>query len=81
MQRKAGHHRPTSQTAFKWRDDDGSTLNASLVALWFSMESGRKHIFVVIFSGEGVLTPCPLSGSAHVSIGAKRVSFCLDPFI
>ena len=33
----AGHHRPASETpfemAFLWRADDGSTLNAGLVAL------------------------------------------------
>ena len=33
----AGHHRPASETpfemAFLWRADDGSTLNARLVAL------------------------------------------------
>ena len=33
MPLKAGRHRPASETAFKWRADDGSTLNASLVAL------------------------------------------------
>ena len=30
---KAGHHRPASETAFRWRADDGRTLNAGLVAL------------------------------------------------
>ena len=30
----AGHHRPASETSFK-SADDGPTLNASLVALWF----------------------------------------------
>ena len=29
----AGHHRPASEMAFLWRADDGSTLNAGLVAL------------------------------------------------
>ena len=30
---KAGHHRPTSEMAFRWRADDGPTLNAGLAAL------------------------------------------------
>ena len=30
---KVGHHRPDSETPFRCRADDGSTLNAGLVAL------------------------------------------------
>ena len=37
MPLKPGHHRPASkkaiQMAFRWRADDGPTLNAGLVAL------------------------------------------------
>ena len=37
IQIKVGHHRPTSETpfkmAFRWRADDGPTLNAGWVAL------------------------------------------------
>ena len=37
MPLREGHHRPTSETPFKWRfagrADDGPTLNAVLVAL------------------------------------------------
>ena len=33
---KAGHHRPTSEMTFHWRVDGGLTLNAGLIALWFS---------------------------------------------
>ena len=29
----AGHRRPASEMAFRWRADDGPTLNAGLVAL------------------------------------------------
>ena len=38
IQLKAGHHRPAAKRgmAFRWRADDGLTLNAGLVALWFS---------------------------------------------
>ena len=38
IQLKAGHHRPTAKRgmAFRWRADDGLTLNAGLVALCFS---------------------------------------------
>ena len=42
---KAGHHRPASETSFKWRADNGPTLNAGLVALRF-------------FKGWGFRTPC-----------------------
>ena len=30
---EAGHHRSNSETPFKWRANDGPTLNAGLVAL------------------------------------------------
>ena len=39
---KAGHHRPASETplmAFRWRADDGPTLNAGLVVLRISGDS------------------------------------------
>ena len=36
IQLKSGHHR----LAFCWRADDGQTLNAGLVALWFLRGSG-----------------------------------------
>ena len=48
--------------AFRWRDDDGPTLNAGLAALWFFRGSGpvllRNPIFLWFFRGE-VRTPCP----------------------
>ena len=47
--------------AFRWRADDGPTLNAGLVALWFFRGSGpvllKKPWFFVIF--QGIQTPCP----------------------
>ena len=36
---KADQHRPTSETLFRWRADDGSSLKADLVALSFSRGS------------------------------------------
>ena len=48
--------------AFRWRADDGPTLNAGLVALLFFSGSGpvllRNPIFCCDFS-VGVWTPCP----------------------
>ena len=35
---KAGHHRPASEMAFRWRADDGPTLNAGLVVLRISRD-------------------------------------------
>ena len=40
IQLKAGHHRPAIKMAFRWRADDGLTLNADLVALWLFRGSG-----------------------------------------
>ena len=61
---KMGHHRSTSKTPFKWwadEWDDGPTLNAGLVALWFFRGSGpvllRNHIF---FRGGGEVSPDPV---------------------
>ena len=31
-----GHHRPASETPFRWRAEDGPTLNAGFVDLRFS---------------------------------------------
>ena len=64
----ADHHRPASETlmAFRWRADDGLTLNAGLVALWFFRGSGpilqRVPIFLYFFRGGGPdsLPPPPL---------------------
>ena len=54
------------QIAFRWRADDGPTLNAGLVASIFqgmACIACKPYIFV-IFQG-GVRTPSPPSGSAH----------------
>ena len=55
---KAGHHLPDILMAFPWCADDGPTLNAGLVALWFFRGSGpvllRNPIFLWFFRG-----PCP----------------------
>ena len=44
------------QMAFRWRADDGPTLNASLVAV---ICIARKTYIFVIFQRGGVWTPCP----------------------
>ena len=48
---------------FRWQADGGPTLNAGLVALWFYRGSGpvllRNPIFLYLFRGGGVRTPCP----------------------
>ena len=64
---------PESYVTVKgWRADNGPTLNAGLVALWFFRRSGpvllRNPNFFVIF--QGVWTPCPPSGSAHDNQGS-----------
>ena len=56
--------------AFRWRADDGPTLNAGLVALWFFRGSGpvllRNPIFLWFFRGRLLPPPPPPSGPAHV---------------
>ena len=55
--------------AFRWRADDGPSLNAGSVASQFFRGSGpellRNPIFVIFQGGGGVRTPGPPSGSAH----------------
>ena len=51
--------------AFHWRGDDGPTLNAGLVAIWFSGDPKKPYIFVIF---QGVRTPCLPSGSARVLV-------------
>ena len=61
--------------AFRWRADDGPTLNAGLVAVIFqgirTCIASKSYIFV-IFEVD-VRTPCPASGSAHV--GVEHLSY------
>ena len=67
---------------FRWRTDDGPTLNAGLVALSFFRGSGpvllRNHTctFFYFSGGGGVRTPPP-SGSAH-DIGSKCGTYASD---
>ena len=67
----AGHHQPDSETAFKWlfADNDGPTLNAGLLALWFSGDRDQyclETLYFCDFSG-GVRTPVsPLDQSDSV---------------
>ena len=72
---------PTSarqRNAFRWRADNGPTLNARLVACDFSGDLDqsllRNHIFVD-FKG-GVRTPCPPTGSAHDNQGSVLKVLC-----
>ena len=48
------HHQPASK---KWRADDGPTLNAGSVALWYFRGSGpellKKHYIFVVFLWQG----------------------------
>ena len=52
--------------AFRWRADDGPTLNAGLIALSFFMGSGLVLLRNPIF-----LWPPPPSGSPHVNYGKR----------
>ena len=81
----AGHHRPASETPLKWRADDGPTLNAGLVALWFLRGSVpvllRNPIFLWFSGGGGGPDPLSPPGSAHdfgcsCSTPAFRPSLC-----
>ena len=66
IQLEAGHHRPASETpfkmAFRWRADDGLTLNAGLVA--FLISQGYRPVLLrnplAFFRWGRVRTPCPL---------------------
>ena len=53
------------EMAFRWRADDGPTLNAGLVALWFSGDPGQYYkealYFVIFRGGGGGGGPDPLS--------------------
>ena len=62
--------------AFRWRSNDGPTLNAGLVALLVIRESKpvflRKHIFVIFRGGGGVSTaPVPSQDPRMGSMGEK----------
>ena len=60
--------------AFPWCADDGLTLNAGLVALWFSRDTDQYCWEILYFcdftggggGGGGSGPPVPPSGSAHV---------------
>ena len=62
---KEGYHRPASETpfTFRWRADDGPTLNACLVALIFQgiwTSIGKKpDIFCDLSGGSGPPAPPP----------------------
>ena len=61
------HNRPAS--VFRWRADDGRTLNAGLVALGFSGDPDqycKETLYFCDFQG-GSGPPAP-SGSAHVML-------------
>ena len=66
------HQQNAIQMAFRWHADDGPTLNAGLVAFYFS--GLRIRIFVKSYNfmiyggggGEGAKPHVPPSGSAHI---------------
>ena len=49
---KMGHHRPAIEMAFRWRADDGSTLNAGLILQGIRISIAKKSYIFVIFQGE-----------------------------
>ena len=73
----AGHHRPTSETPFKWRADDDSTLNACLVALTHI----AKNYISCDFSGGGGSGPLapPLWTCPCIYIDALSVNISSQP--
>ena len=69
---KLGHHRPASETPFKWRLAGGQIMAEHWMLAWFFRGSGPvllKTLYFCNFSevggGGGGRTPCPLSESAH----------------
>ena len=56
------HQWTTIKMALCWRPNVSPTLNAGLMALWFSWKSGSKLLRILqlffIFRGWGVQTPC-----------------------
>ena len=64
----SGRQRNAISMALRWIGNDGQTLNAGLVALWFFRGSGPVLLgnnICLCFFREGVRPPVPLSGSAH----------------
>ena len=70
---KVGHHRPASETPFKWRFAGGPMM-AHIVCwpgsfvifqrIWTSIAK-KPYIFVILQGGSGPPCPPPPSGSAH----------------
>ena len=67
----SARQRNVIEIAFRWRADDGPTLNASLVALcqgiWTSIAQ-KPYIDVIFQGGGGSGPPVPTSGSALAEI-------------
>ena len=84
FQWKAGHHRPTSETPFKWWFP---ALNSCLVALWFSMGSGPvliRNPIALWFPVEGRLqTPLstPLDPRMHLCLTVFWCFFLVLPWV
>ena len=73
----------TIHMAFPWWADEGPTLNAGLVALWFFSRSGpillRNPKFLWFFSGGGSRPPVPpldLSMSTKIPWTGSYVNYC-----
>ena len=47
----SAHLRNAIWMTFRWQADDGLTLNAGLIALWFFRGSGKPYIFVIFQGG------------------------------
>ena len=75
--------------AFRWRADDGSTLNAGLVDVWFFKESGqvillRNPIVLWFFRRVRPPAPPPPSESTHatdVCIAESWESYEVQPLV
>ena len=65
----SARQRNAIEMAYRWRADDGPTLDAGFVALWLFRGSGpvlqRNPIFLWFFRGGGGADFLPPSGSAH----------------
>ena len=66
---QAGHHRPASETPFKWRFAGVlmMPLHGMLIfqGIWTRIAK-KLYIFVIFQRGRGSVPPVPPSGSAHV---------------
>ena len=74
---KVGHHRPASETPFKWRFAGGPMMAQHWMLAWFFRGSGPvflKNMYFCYFSVVGLDPLSPSSRSAHATDSDNKVS-------